>query len=115
MKLSRDPALWLGLIAATVQLVSALIFPLSADQQTALNAGAVAAAGLATAFLVRRDGQAAALVGFAQAAIAVGLNFGLHLSAEGQAAIMAVISTASAMFVRTQVTAKVDAAGAIRG
>lgn len=111
MRLSRDPALWLGLVAAVVQLVAAFIFPLSIEQQAVLNALAVAVAGLATAVLVRRDGQAAAIVGLAQAAIAVGLGFGLDISTEGQAAIMAAVSTAAAMFVRTQVVAKVDAVG----
>ncbi len=107
MKLSRDPALYLGLFAAVVQLVAAFLFPLTTDQQAVLNALAVAVAGLLTALFVRRDGQAAAVVGFAQAAIAVGLGFGLDIAPEGQAAIMAVVSTAAAMFVRTQVTAKV--------
>jgi hypothetical protein len=111
MKISRDPALWLGLVAAVVQLVAAFIFPLSVEQQAVLNAVAVAVAGLATAFLVRHDGQAAAVVGFAQAAIACGLGFGLDISAEGQAAIMAAVSTAAAMFIRTQVTAPVTALG----
>lgn len=112
MRLSRDPALWLGLTAAVVQLVAAFIFPLSIEQQAVLNACAVAVAGLITAVWVRRDGQAAAIVGLAQAAIAVGLGFGLDISAEGQAAIMAAVSTAAAMFVRTQVTAPVSADGA---
>lgn len=111
MKLSRDPALWLGLVAAFVSLVAAFIFPLSIDQQAVLNAVAVAVAGALTAFLVRRDGQAAAIIGLAQAVIACGLGFGLDVSPEGQAAIMALVSTAAAMFVRTQVTAKVDSAG----
>lgn len=111
MRLSRDPALWLGLVAAVVQLVAAFIFPLTGEQQAVLNAFAVAAAGLITAVWVVRDGQAAAVVGLAQAAIAVGLGFGLDVSAEGQAAIMAVVSTAAAMFVRTQVTAPTGAGG----
>lgn len=112
MKLSRDPALWLGLIAAVVQLVAAFIFPLSTEQQAVLNAFAVGIAGALTAFFVRRDGQAAAIVGLAQAAIAVGLGFGLDIKPEGQAAIMAFVSTAAAAFVRTQVVAKVGPSGA---
>lgn len=115
MKLSRDPALWLGLVAAVVQLTAAFIFPLSIEQQAVLNALAVALAGLATAIWVRRDGQAAAIVGLAQAAIAVGLGFGLEISTEGQAAIMAAVTTAAAMFVRTQVTAQVNAVGVAQG
>lgn len=114
MKLSRDPALWLGLIAALVSIVSSFVFPLSVDQQAVLNAVAVALAGLATAFFVRRDGQAAAIVGLAQAVIACGLGFGLDVSPEGQAAIMALVSTAAAMFVRTQVVASVNAVGILQ-
>lgn len=111
MRLSRDPALWLGLIAALISAIGAFLFPLTIDQQAVLNAVAVAGAGALTAFLVRRDGQAAAIVGLAQAVIACGLGFGLNIAPEGQAAIMAVVSTAAAMFVRTQVVAKVDPSG----
>lgn len=111
MKLSRDPALWTGLAAAAIQFFSAIIFTLSSGQQAALNAAVVAVAGLVTAFWVRRDGQAAAIIGFAQAVISGGLYFGLKLTPDQQAAIMALISTAAAMFVRTQVTASVDAGG----
>ena len=111
MKLSRDPALWTGLAAALIQFVSALIFPLSSGQQAGLNAAIVGLAGLITAVWVRRDGQAAALIGFAQAVISGALYFGLKLSPEAQAAIMALITTGAAMFVRTQVTAPVTADG----
>lgn len=111
MKLSRDPALYLGLFAALVQLIAAFLFPLTTDQQAVLNAVAVAIAGAITAFVVVRDGQAAAVVGLAQAVIALGLGFGLDIAPEGQAAVMAFVSTAAAMFVRTQVTAPVSAAG----
>lgn len=111
MKLSRDPALWLGLVAALISLTAAFLFPLTVDQQAVLNAAAVAVMGVVTAFIVRRDGQSAAIVGFAQALIAVGLGFGLNISPEGQAAIMAVVSTAAAMFVRQVVVAPVTAEG----
>jgi threonine/homoserine efflux transporter RhtA len=111
MRLSRDPALWTGFAAAAIQFFSALIFPLTSGQQAGLNAVVVAVAGLVTAIWVRRDGQAAALVGFAQAVIAGGLHFGLDLSPEQQAAIMAIVTTGVAMFVRTQVTAPVSAVG----
>ncbi|MFC7276208.1 hypothetical protein ACFQS1_19625 [Paractinoplanes rhizophilus] len=111
MRLSRDPALWTGLAAALVQLISALIFPLTAGQQAALNAGIVAVAGLVTAVWVRRDGQAAAILGFAQAVISGALYFGLKLAPEAQAAIMALVTTGVAMFVRTQAVAPVTADG----
>ena len=111
MKLSRDPALWTGLAAALIQFVSALVFPLTSGQQAALNAAVVAVAGLLTAFFVRRDGQVAAIIGFAQAVISGALYFGLKLTPEAQAAVMALVTTAAAMFVRTQAVAPINAAG----
>lgn len=110
-KLSRDPALWVATFAALVQLLAAFFLPLTADQQTGLNAVAAAAAGLFTAFWVRRDGSVASVLGLAQALIACGVGFGLDLSAEGQAAIMASVNIGVAMFVRTQATAPVNANG----
>jgi hypothetical protein len=110
-KLSRDPALWTGLAAAAIQFFSAIIFPLDAGQQAALNAAVVAIAGFVTAIWVRRDGQVAAIIGLAQALVSGGLHFGLDLSAEQQSAIMALVSTAAAAFVRTQATAKVTPLG----
>jgi hypothetical protein len=109
MKFSRDPAFYAGLFAVLLQLCTAFFLPLTADQQTALNAVVVALAGAVTAVAVRRDGQVAALVGLAQAAIAVAINFGLHMGADQQAAVMAFVTTLATAYVRTQVEAKAPA------
>ncbi|TVL89729.1 hypothetical protein [Streptomyces sp. SAJ15] len=105
---NREPAVWLGLVAVVVQFVSAFWIEVSADTQTAINAVAAAAMGLIIAFMVH-DGVVAALTGFAQAALALGMNLGLDWSTEKQAAWMAFITVVAQAFVRTQVTAPVPA------
>jgi hypothetical protein len=101
----REPALILGLIAAIVQMVSAFVLPLTADQQGVINAVAIAITGLVTAVLVHSDQLAPAILGVIQAALALGLAFGLHMTAGNQAVIMAFAAAIVAAFVRTQVTA----------
>ncbi|MEU7905327.1 hypothetical protein [Actinoplanes sp. NPDC049118] len=104
----REVALWLALIAAAVKLLSAFWLHLTDDQQTLVNAAAAAAAGLVVAFLVR-DGIQAAILGFAQAGLALGVGFGLDMPAEQQAVLLSFIAVAVGMFERTQVTAPVPA------
>ncbi len=110
-KISRDPAIYVAAFAALVQVLAAFFLPLSDTQQTLLNAAAVAVAGVVTAFAVRRDGEAAAALGLAQALIACAIGFGWDASQEQQTALMAAINIGVAMFVRTQATAKVSASG----
>lgn len=104
----RDPALLLALFAAVVQLAS-IGLHLGEAQQGALNAVAIGVVGLATAVAVERDKLAAALLGLLGAAIALALAFGLQLSSDVQAGVMAVATAVIAAFIRTQVTAKVSA------
>jgi len=113
-KLSRDPALWLTLFATAVRLGGAFVIDLSADQQAYLNAGATAVASMIVAVWVRRDGQVAALLGVAQALLALAVGFGADLSAESQAVIMSFVGAVAAAFIRTQVTAPVTADGITR-
>lgn len=105
----REPALILGLIASAIQLFSAVILPLSVEQQGVLNAVAVAVMGLVTAIAVSSDKAAPAVVGLVQAVLACALAFGLALSPDTQGAIMAFVSAAVSLFVRTQVVAPVPA------
>jgi hypothetical protein len=104
----REVALWLALIAAAIKLISAFWIQLSDNQQSVINAAAAAIAGLIVAFLVR-DGIQAAVLGFAQAALALGVGFGLNMPAEQQAVVMGFVAVAVGMFERTQVTAPVPA------
>lgn len=109
-KLGRDPALYLTAFATVVRLVAAFFIDLSPDQQAWLNAVATAVAGLVVAFIVRRDGQVPAILGFVQAVIALAVGFGADLSAEQQAVVMSLIGALAAAFVRTQVVAPVGPA-----
>ncbi len=108
---SREPAVWVAVFAAALQLAVALGLPLDTETQAVINAAIVALAGFVTAVWVKRDGQLAAGLGLAQAAIAVGIGFGLKLSPEAQAALMGFLSVVAAAFVRTQVVAPVSAEG----
>jgi hypothetical protein len=110
--LSRDPALWLTLVATAVRLSAAFLFHITDDQQAVVNAVATAVAALIVAVWVRRDGQVAAILGVAQALLALAIGFGLHVSAENQAVIMSFVGAVAAAFIRTQVTAPVSAEGA---
>jgi hypothetical protein len=111
VRFSRDPALYLTLIATVIRL-SSIWLHLSVEQQALLNAAVTAAAGLLVAAIVRHDGQMAALVGVVQALLAVAIGFGLHVSAENQAVLMSFVGALAAAFVRTQVVAPVTATGA---
>lgn len=106
----REPSAILGLVAVAVQFVSAFVVDVSQDTQTAINVVAAAAVGLIVAYMVG-DGLLAALTGFAQAGLALGMNLGLNWSADKQAAYMAGITIlAQFWLVRSQVTAPVPAA-----
>ena len=110
-KFSRDPALWLTLLATAVRLGSAFLFHFTTEQQAVVNAAATAIAALIVAFAVRHEGQVAAILGVAQALLALAIGFGLHVSAENQAVIMSFVGAVAAAFVRTQVVAPVNADG----
>lgn len=105
----REPALWLALVASAVKLASAYWLHLSVDQQSLVNALAAAVVGLVVAKIVH-DGASAALLGVAQAGLALAVGLGLHMPADEQATIMTAVGVVVAMFVRTQVTAPVPAA-----
>lgn len=100
----REPAILLTLFATAVRLLGAFVIDLSGDQQAVLNAAATAIAALTVAFMVR-DGQVAAILGVAQALLALAIGFGLDVNAEHQAVIMSFVGAVVAAFVRTQVVA----------
>lgn len=102
----REPAAWLALVAVAVKLLAAFGVGITADQQAVVNAVAAAAVGLLVAVLAH-DALAAPLYGFAQAALALAVGFGLHWTADQQAVVLGFVQVAIAMFVRTQVTARV--------
>jgi hypothetical protein len=100
----RDPALFASFIATALKVVSALVLTLSPEQQSWINAVVAAVIGLAIAVKVR-DGQVAAILGFAQALLSLAVGYGLALDDLQQSLIMSLIGTGMALFVRTQVIA----------
>jgi hypothetical protein len=104
----REPALWAGLINVAVYVLGATVVKLTTNQEAIVIAIAAAVLGVLVA-LSTHDGVSAAILGFIKAVIALGLGFGLKLSADHTALILSALATFSAMFVRTQATAKVPA------
>lgn len=109
MNWKRFPALILGLVAVVVQVGGPLLFAFSPEQDALVAAVTVALVGVATAWLVRGDALVAAIVGLAQAMLALGLGFGLALPADTQSLIMAAVAAAAAAFVHSQVVGPVPA------
>lgn len=102
----REPAAFVALAAVIIKLIAAFGVNLSTDQQAVLNAVVAALVGVVVAVMAH-DALAAPLYGFAQAALALAVGFGLHWSADQQALVLSGVQVALAMFLRTQVTAKV--------
>lgn len=105
----REPAAWLALFAVVVKFAAAFGWDASPEVQATVNGVAAAAMGVLIAALAK-DGVGAAIIGFAQAALALALGLGLDWSAERQAVVMAFVTVAIGMWDRTQVTAPVPAA-----
>lgn len=106
--LGRDPATILGFVSASIQMLVAFGLDWSKEQTVAVNAAAAAVLGLVTAFMVARDEVLPAVVGLTQAAVTLGLAFGLDWSADQVTMFMACVAAGVALFgVRPQVTAPV--------
>jgi hypothetical protein len=105
----REPALVLGLFSAALQLAVAFWLPWPDTTVVIVNAAAAAGLGLVTAWATRAvDGGSsfqAAILGFAQALLTVGLTFGLDITAEHTTAIMGLLAVVTAAFVRGNVVA----------
>lgn len=105
--LGREPALWLGLVAALVKLASAFWWHVTPNQQAVINTVAFAVVGVVIAF-VTRDGIGAAVMNFIHAAVAAAVGFGLDWSADKQAVVFAFVAALVAAWTRTQVRAPVS-------
>jgi uncharacterized protein (DUF697 family) len=103
----REPALILGVVSAILQMLVAFGLDLSDGQTAAINAASAAVLAVITAALTARDQLVPVLVGLAQAAITLGLAFGLDWTQEQVAMVMATIAALAALVVRPQVTAVV--------
>lgn len=109
----RDPVLWLGLVAAIVQFVSAFLTPISIETQGLIAAFSLAIVGVIQAIVVRDGSAVAAVTGLFKAGIALGLAFGLKWTPEQQAEVMFAVQAVLGLLVRPQVTAPIDARGQV--
>lgn len=103
--LIREPAIILTLVATVVRLLTAHWLDVSPDTQAVVNAFVTAASGVVVAIWVKHNGAVPALLGFVQAALALGVGFGWNISAGQQALVMSILGGFAALFVRTQVVA----------
>lgn len=109
MNIKREPALLaIAIIAPAVQLAVAFLVN-DAGLQGLVNAAAAALAGVLVAFVVRGDKLVPAIVGFAQAMLAIALYLGWAPDAELQAGLMSFVAVLAAAWVRSQVDAPVPA------
>lgn len=107
----REPAMVLAFFGSVVMVFSTFVFPLTPDQQGALNAVAMAVVGILTAWMVAVDGGLALVVGLAKAVIALAISFGLQWTPEVQVIVMTFVTVTAQLFVRTQVVAPVTVEG----
>lgn len=104
----REPAVILAFIAAALKLAAAFGLKVSDDQQGVINTVLSCLVAVALVVVLHQGSLYAALVNLAQAAMALFLAFGLDLSGERQALIMASLAALLAVFgVRPQVQAPV--------
>lgn len=103
----REPVYLLGFIAALLQALSAFGVDVSDGTQTAINAVSAAAVGVITAIVLKNGALAAAIVQFAQAAMALCVGLGLDWSADAQSKVMAAIGALVTLWLRREVTAPV--------
>lgn len=101
----REPAQWLGLLSAAVALFSAVVLPLSTEQQGSIVAVATAGFGILTAAAVSGEKAAPLVAGLVQSVLSLALAFGLHLAPNTQGAVMAFVAAGVAWYLRTQVEA----------
>ena len=105
-RLTEEPAvLLISLAAPFVQTLLLAFTNLSPEVQAAWNALAVAMAGGVTAWVVARERLLPALLGAAQAVVALLAVHGWGLSAEQATGLTAAVALFVGQFVRTQVTA----------
>ncbi|WP_327335829.1 hypothetical protein OG384_04145 [Streptomyces sp. NBC_01324] len=116
----REPVYILAFIAIVLKLGAAYGLDVSDQQQTLINTVLACAVAIASAVVLRDGAVGAAIVNFAQAALALFLGFGLDLSAQEQAGWMALVSGAVALWQHREVTAPVSStpleqSSAVRG
>lgn len=105
----REPAALLAFLAVLIKTLAAFGLNVSTDQQAVINAAAATLVGVIVAYATH-DGLSAAILGAAQAVLALAVGFGLDWTADQQAIVMSLIAIGIGMWTRTQVTAPVPIA-----
>lgn len=104
----REPVYFLAVAAITLKLVAAFGLNVSDNQQAVINAVLAAAVGVASAVVLKTGAAGAAILQFAQAALALFVGFGLDLSANQQGLIMSGVAAVLALVLHHEVTAPVQ-------
>jgi hypothetical protein len=104
----REPVYILGFLSAALQASTAFGFDVSPEMQTLVNALAASAVAVISAIVLRNGAVAAAVLGFAQAAMALVVGLGLDWSTEDQGKWMAFVAAVLALWLREKVTAPVS-------
>lgn len=108
MVFGRDAAFWLSLTSAAVAFFSAVVAPLSVEQQGVFNTVVAAVLGLASIGFLKAEQSVAAVVTVFKSLIAAGLAFGLALAPEVQSSAMVLVELVlTGVLVRPNVVAKV--------
>jgi hypothetical protein len=103
----REPVYLLAVAAIVLKLAAAFGLNVSADQQAVINAVLAAAVGVASAIVLKTGAAGAAILQFAQAALALFVGFGLDLSANQQSLIMSGVAAVLALVLHREVQAPV--------
>lgn len=108
--IKRQPALVLAFVEAVLGFVVTLgLHGLSADQSAAIIAAIVGVSGVFVGGL-SADAWIGRLTGAVKAVLIVGLAYGMHLSQDSQAGLVAIVAAGGAIFIWDRNTPKVNAA-----
>lgn len=105
----REPVYILAVIAIALKLGAAYGLDVTETQQTLINTGLACGVAVVSAWVLRTGAVGAAIMQFAQAALALFVGFGLDLSATEQAGWMSLVAAVLAVVEHREVTAPVPA------
>lgn len=104
----REPVYILAFIAIVLKLGAAYGLDVSDGQQTLINTALACVVAIISAIVLHNGAVGAAIVNFAQAALALFLGLGLDMTAQEQAGWMAAVAGAVALWEHREVTAPVS-------
>lgn len=101
----REPVYVLAFVAIALKLGAAYGLNVNETAQTLINTALACAVGVISAIVLKDGAVGAAIVNFAQAALALFVGFGLDMSAQEQAGWMAAVAGGVALWEHREVTA----------